>query len=105
MTTPTSGVPGSAIGLVETKGLVGAVEAADAMVKAANVEVVGYRTLRNGEVTVVVRGDVGAVNAATAAGAVAARAIGDLVAVRVIPRPDAGTAAMVAQLLSPPDRG
>lgn len=105
MTTPTSGVPGSAIGLVETKGLVTAVEAADAMVKAANVEVVGYRTLRNGEVTVVVRGDVGAVNAATAAASIAARGVGDVLAVQVIPRPDAGTAAMVAELLTPPARG
>ena len=105
MTTPTSGAPGAAIGLVETKGLVAAVEAPDAMVKAANVEVVGYRTLRNGEVTVVVRGDVGAVNAATAAASVAARGVGDVIAVQVIPCPDAGTAAMVAELLTPPARG
>ncbi|HEY3650658.1 MAG TPA: BMC domain-containing protein [Streptosporangiaceae bacterium] len=76
-----------AVGFIETKGLVGAVEAGDAMVKAANVTLVGYRTLRNGQVTVVVRGDVGAVQAAVDAGAVAARATGELLFVHVIPRP------------------
>ena len=93
---------GTALGLVETRGLVGAVEAADAMTKAANVVIVGYRTLRNGTVTVIVRGDVGAVQAATAAGAVAARAVGTLSAVQVIPRPDGGTEAMIAALMTPP---
>jgi len=93
---------GSAVGLVETRGLVGAVEAADAMVKAANVVVVGYRTLRNGVVTVVVRGDVGAVDAATAAGAGAARAVGSTAVVQVIPRPDVGTEAMIAALVTGP---
>jgi len=93
---------GSAVGLIETKGLVGAIEAADAMVKAANVVVVGYRTLRNGEVTVVVRGDVGAVQAATQAGSAAASAVGDLAAVQVIPRPDKDTEDLIAALLTAP---
>jgi ethanolamine utilization protein EutM len=103
MTVGYQGVPvGGAVGLVETKGLVGALEAADAMVKAANVVLLGYRTLRNGEVTVVVRGDVGAVQAATAAGAVAARAVGTLAATQVIPRPDRSTEAMIAALITGP---
>ncbi|SHL35863.1 ethanolamine utilization protein EutM [Pseudonocardia thermophila] len=80
-----------AAGFIETRGLVGAIEAADAMVKAANVELEGYRTLRNGQVTVVVRGDVGAVTAAVAAGRAAAEQVGELYASHVIPRPDAGT--------------
>ena len=74
-TMPGDALTGTAVGLVETRGLVGAVEAADAMVKAANVVVVGYRTMRNGDVTVVVRGDVGAVQAATAAAAAAVRGV------------------------------
>lgn len=81
--------PTDALGLIETKGLVGAIEAADAMVKAANVQVQGYRTLRNGQVSVLVRGDVGAVKAATDAGAAAAGRVGELVSVHVIPRPHA----------------
>jgi ethanolamine utilization protein EutM len=76
-----------ALGMVETKGLVGAVEAADAMVKAANVVLVGREYIGAGYVTVLVRGDVGAVKAATDAGAAAARRVGELVAVHVIPRP------------------
>ncbi|MTI68535.1 MAG: BMC domain-containing protein [Firmicutes bacterium] len=76
-----------ALGMVETKGLVGAVEASDAMVKAANVEFVGYEKIGFGLVTVMVRGDVGAVKAATDAGAEAARAVGELHSVHVIPRP------------------
>ncbi len=76
-----------ALGMVETKGLVGAVEAADAMVKAANVELVGYEKIGFGLVTVMVRGDVGAVKAATDSGAEAARAVGELHSVHVIPRP------------------
>jgi len=76
-----------ALGLVETKGLVGAVEAADAMVKAANVEICGYEKIGFGLVTVMVRGDVGAVKAATDAGANAAARVGELVSVHVIPRP------------------
>ena len=78
-----------ALGLIETKGLIGAVEAADAMVKAANVILIGKEYIGAGYVTVMVRGDVGAVKAATDAGAAAARRVGELVSVHVIPRPHA----------------
>ena len=78
---------GEALGMVETKGLVGAIEAADAMVKAANVSLVGYEKVGSGLVTVIVRGDVGAVKAATDSGACAAQKVGELVSVHVIPRP------------------
>ena len=77
-----------ALGMIETKGLVGAIEAADAMVKAANVTLIGSEYVGGGFVTVMVRGDVGAVKAATDAGAAAAKRIGELVSVHVIPRPD-----------------
>ncbi len=76
-----------ALGMVETKGLVGAIEAADAMVKAANVQLIGKEKIGAGYVTVMVRGDVGAVKAATDAGAAAAQRVGELVSVHVIPRP------------------
>ena len=76
-----------ALGMVETKGLVGAVEAADAMVKAANVRLMGKVIVGGGLVTVMVRGDVGAVKAATDAGAAAAQRVGELISVHVIPRP------------------
>ena len=76
-----------ALGMIETKGLVGAIEAADAMVKAANVKLIGKEYIGGGYVTVMVRGDVGAVKAATDAGAAAAQRIGELVSVHVIPRP------------------
>ena len=76
-----------ALGMVETKGLIGAIEAADAMVKAANVVLVGKEYIGAGYVTVLARGDVGAVKAATDAGAAAARRVGELVSVHVIPRP------------------
>ena len=76
-----------ALGMVETKGLVGAVEAADAMVKAANVKLLGKEKIGSGLVTVMVRGDVGAVKAAVDAGAAAAKRVGELVSVHVIPRP------------------
>jgi ethanolamine utilization protein EutM len=76
-----------ALGMVETKGFVGAVEAADAMVKAANVQLVGKEYIGAGYVTIFVRGDVGAVKAATDAGAAAARRVGELISVHVIPRP------------------
>ncbi|WP_288186184.1 propanediol utilization microcompartment protein PduA [uncultured Sporomusa sp.] len=76
-----------ALGMIETKGLVGAVEAADAMVKAANVILIGYEKIGSGLVTVMVRGDVGAVKAAVDAGAVAAKQVGEIVSVHVIPRP------------------
>ena len=78
---------GEALGMVETKGLVGAIEAADAMVKAVNVVLVGYEKIGSGLVTVMVRGDVGAVKAATDSGAAAAQRVGELVSVHVIPRP------------------
>ena len=76
-----------ALGMVETKGFVGAVEAADAMVKAANVQLIGKEYIGAGYVTIFVRGDVGAVKAATDAGAAAARRVGELISVHVIPRP------------------
>ncbi len=78
-----------ALGMVETRGLIGAVEAADAMVKAANVVLIGKEYIGHAYVTVMVRGDVGAVKAATDAGAAAARRVGELVSVHVIPRPHA----------------
>ena len=78
-----------ALGMVETKGLVGSIEAADAMVKAANVVLVGKEYIGAGYVTVMVRGDVGAVKAATDVDAAAARRVGELVSVHVIPRPHA----------------
>jgi ethanolamine utilization microcompartment shell protein EutS len=77
-----------ALGMIETKGMVGAVEAADSMVKAANVRLVGKERVGGGLVTVFVRGDVGAVKAATDAGAAAAQRVGELLSVHVIPRPD-----------------
>ena len=76
-----------ALGMVETRGLIGAIEAADAMVKAANVALVGKEQIGSGLVTVMVRGDVGAVKAAVDAGAAAAKRVGELVSVHVIPRP------------------
>ena len=77
----------NALGLVETKGLVGAIEAADAMVKSANVQLVGYEKIGSGLITVMVRGDVGAVKASVDAGAAAAERVGELVSIHVIPRP------------------
>ena len=76
-----------ALGMVETKGYVGAVEAADAMVKSANVQLIGSEKIGAGFVTVMVRGDVGAVKAATDAGAAAAGKVGEVISVHVIPRP------------------
>jgi microcompartment protein CcmL/EutN len=78
-----------ALGLIETKGFVGMVEACDAMVKAAKVELVGYEKIGGGYVTAIVRGDVAAVKAATEAGARGAERVGELVSVHVIPRPHA----------------
>ena len=80
---------GDALGMVETRGLIGAVEAADAMVKTALVTLVGKEFIGAGYVTVLVRGDVAAVKAATDAGAAAARRVGELISVHVIPRPHA----------------
>ncbi|HBT49846.1 MAG: Microcompartments protein [Caldanaerobacter subterraneus] len=80
---------GEALGMIETRGLVAAIEAADAMVKAANVKLIGYEKIGSGLVTVMVRGDVGATKAATDAGAAAARKVGEVISVHVIPRPHA----------------
>jgi len=80
-------VDNKALGMVETKGLVGAIEAADAMVKAANVRLIGKEKIGSGLVTVMVRGDVGAVKAAVDAGAAAAKRVGELFSVHVIPSP------------------
>lgn len=77
----------NALGMVETRGLVGAIEAADAMVKSANVQLIGKEQVGGGLVTVMVRGDVGAVKSATDAGAAAAEKVGELISVHVIPRP------------------
>lgn len=79
----------NALGMIETKGLVGAIEAADAMVKSANVQLIGRVQVGGGLVTVMVRGDVGAVKSATEAGASAAEKVGELISVHVIPRPHA----------------
>lgn len=87
-----------ALGMVEKKGLVGAIEAADAMVKAANVDLIGYEKIGSGLVTVMVRGDVGAVKAATDAGAAAARAVGEVVYIHVIPRPHSDTEKVLPKL-------
>ena len=76
-----------ALGMIETRGLIGAIEAADAMVKTANVTLIGKEYIGAGYVTVLARGDVGAIKAATDAGAAAARRVGELVGVHVIPRP------------------
>ena len=78
---------GEALGMIETKGWVGMVEAADTMVKAAKVTLIGYEKVGGGLVTAIVRGDVAAVKSATDAGAAAARRVGELVSVHVIPRP------------------
>lgn len=87
-----------ALGLIETKGLVGSIEAADAMVKAANVKLIGKEQIGGGYVTVMVRGDVGAVKAATDAGAAAASKIGELVSVHVIPRPHSDIESILPQV-------
>lgn len=89
----------TALGMIETKGLVGAIEAADAMVKAADVRIIGKEYIGGGFVTVTVRGDVASVKAATDAGAAAAKRVGELVGVHVIPRPHSD----VEQLLPGPD--
>jgi ethanolamine utilization protein EutM len=91
-----------ALGLVETRGLIGSIEAADAMVKAANVVLVAKEYIGAGYVTVMVRGDVGAVKAATDAGAAAARRVGELVSVHVIPRPHAEVDRVLPQVPGSP---
>ncbi len=87
-----------ALGMVETRGLVAAIEAADAMVKAANVELIGTEKIGSGLVSVMVRGDVGAVKAATESGSAAASKLGELVAVHVIPRPHADVEKILPRL-------
>ncbi len=87
-----------ALGMVETKGLVGSIEAADAMVKAANVHLIGKVHVGGGLVTVMVRGDVGAVKAAVEAGGAAAKRMGELVSVHVIPRPHEDVEAILPKL-------
>ncbi len=87
-----------ALGMVETRGLVAAIEAADAMVKAANVELIGTEKIGSGLVSVMVRGDVGAVKAATESGSAAASKLGELVAVHVIPRPHADVGKILPKL-------
>ena len=94
-----------ALGMIETVGLVGAIEASDAMVKAANVYHVGYEKTGGGLVSVHVRGDVGAVKAAVDAGAAAARRVGELVAAHVIPRPFKDTELNVPAPGKPKARG
>ena len=87
-----------ALGMVETRGLVAAIEAADAMVKAAEVELIGTEKIGSGLVSVTVRGDVGAVKAATESGSAAASKLGELVAVHVIPRPHADVEKILPKL-------
>lgn len=89
---------GEALGMIETKGLVGAIEAADAMVKAANVRLIGYEKIGSGLVTVMVRGDVGAVKAAVDAGAASAKRVREIVSVHVIPRPHSDTEKLLPKL-------
>lgn len=86
-----------ALGMVETKGFVAAVEAADVMVKSANVTLVGYEKAGSGLIAVLVRGDVGAIKAAVDAGAAAARRVGEVISVHVIPRPHADVEKMLPQ--------
>jgi ethanolamine utilization protein EutM len=87
-----------ALGMIETRGLVAAIEAADAMVKAANVHLVGRELVGGGLVTVMVRGDVGAVKAAVEAGGAAAKRVGELLSVHVIPRPHDDVEAILPKL-------
>ena len=89
----------NALGMIETKGLVAAIEAADAMVKAANVTLIGKEHIGGGLVTVMVRGDVGAVKAATDAGAAAAERVGEVKSIHVIPRPHADTEKLLPKLV------
>jgi microcompartment protein CcmL/EutN len=99
---PTSG---EALGLIETRGLVALVEASDAMVKAADVDVLGWQAIGGGLITALVRGDVAAVHAATQAGERAARAVGEVIAVHVIPRPHTSLEPLlISGLQSLPDR-
>ena len=87
-----------ALGVIETHGLIGSIEAADAMVKAANVHLIGKEQIGSGLVTVMVRGDVGAVKASVEAGASAAKRVGELVSVHVIPRPHTDVEGILPQI-------
>ncbi|MFS0575499.1 BMC domain-containing protein [Sporosarcina sp. 179-K 3D1 HS] len=89
----------NALGLIETRGLVGAIEAADAMTKAANVTLIGYEKIGSGLVTTMVRGDVGAVKAAVDAGAAAVQNVGEIISVHVIPRPHMDVEKMLPNVL------
>lgn len=89
------------LGIIETRGFTAALEAADTMLKAANVEIVGSEKIGSGFVSVMVKGDVGAVKAATEAGAEAAQRIGELIAVHVIPRPNAGIEKILPSIKKP----
>jgi microcompartment protein CcmL/EutN len=93
---------GEALGMVETRGLVPAIEAADRMVKAANVSLLGYQTVGSGLVAVLVQGDVGAVKAAVDAGAEAAAKVGEVVSVEVIPRPHTEVDDTILSTIGPP---
>jgi len=88
---------GQALGMIETKGFVSSVEAADVMVKSANVELIGYEKIGSGMVTVIVRGDVGAVKAAVEAAVIAVERIGELLGYNVIARPDTGVEAVLPE--------
>ena len=88
---------GEAIGLIETRGLVASIEAADAMVKAANVTLMGQERIGSAYITVIVKGDVGAVKAAVDSGAAAAKRVGELISVHVIPRPHQELALILPQ--------
>ena len=94
---------GEALGMVETRGLVPSIEAADRMVKAANVSLLGYQTVGSGLVAVLVQGDVGAVKAAVDAGAEAAAKVGEVVSVEVIPRPHAEVDDTILSTIGPPE--
>ncbi|MBN6206347.1 BMC domain-containing protein [Ralstonia pickettii] len=89
---------GDALGMIEVKGLVGAIEAADAMTKSANVELIGYEKIGSGLVTIMVSGDVGAVKASTDAGVAAAEKVGEIVSVHVIPRPNKDIDKLISRL-------
>ena len=95
----------NSLGMIETKGLIGAIEAADAMVKSANVQLVGKEQVGGGLVTVMVRGDVGAVKAATDAGAAAAEKVGELISVHVIARPHMEVDAILPKKAHPQQSG
>ena len=95
----------NSLGMIETKGLIGAIEAADAMVKSANVQLVGKEQVGGGLVTVMVRGDVGAVKAATDAGAAAAEKVGELISVHVIAQPHAEVDAILPKERKPMSGG